>query len=1233
MSTADRKGPIGTRVYWLHTWPRRYGLALTAVAAATLLGYPLGSLLGANLPFILFYPAILLIAWMAGMGPGVFAVFLSALSATYLFLGPKNPSGVGLSRDANGLLLFSIAGVAISGLAEMHRRRAERLREFEGATAGVEEGIIILDRQYRYVVANRIFLAYRGVSREQLIGHSLAETMGERVFESTVKPMLDAAFQGKVVKFEKRYTYPTIGERDFSVSYFPIEGPTGVDRVACILHDITERKQAEHNLKLFRTLIDHSNDAVEVVEPETLRFLDVNEKAGKDLGYSREELLGMTVFDINPHIDESARAQVMERLQESGFVVQQGVHRRKDGSMFPVETSLRCVQLDRTYVVAVSRDITDRKRAADALLEREEKFHQVADNIQEIFWMVDTASKHAIYVNPAFEQITGRTVASLLSAPLSYREIIHADDRPRFLQRLNEAATTGNLDEEFRIVRPDGTIRWVVAHGFPVRNTDGEIYRLAGTVQDITARRLAEEAQRDSEDRYRDLVEHSEDLLCTHDLEGHLLSVNPAPARLLGYEVDEFLKIPMRELIVPEYRVLFDQYLARIKATGADKGLLCVLTRSGEQRIWEYNNTLRTEGVATPIVRGMAHDVTEKRHAEIALQQREEDYRRFVSQSSEGIFRQDLDAPVSIDLPEDELVHHMIHDSYLAECNDAMARMYGFRSGNELLGKRLTEMLVANDPHNVEMTRQYIRSGFKVLDHESHEVDIQGNPKVFRNSMMGIVENGRLVRTWGIQRDVTERVKAEEGRNKAEQSLVQSEERFRVALKDSPITVFSQDRDLRYSWIYNPQLYWQHEAIGKTDAEIIGSKKATHLVELKRRVLKTGAGAREDVVISHEGRKFAFDITIEPLFGADGSVIGITGTSMDIARFREMTDRLQDARDRLAQEKSYLEGQIQAELGFETIIGQSPALREVLKKARVVAPTDSTVLLMGETGTGKELVARSVHALSSRHDRTFIKLNCAAVPSGLLESELFGHEKGAFTGAVSRKVGRIELADRGTLFLDEIGELPLELQPKLLRVLQDREFERLGGIHTLHVDVRIISATNRDLRQDIADRKFREDLFYRLNVFPIDLPPLRERRTDIPVLVQHFVRKHSARMGKHIDAVPDETMTVLQNWNWPGNIRELENMIERMVILSKDRVLALPPAELDAAQEVTADNLTEKQRDHIIRVLRETNGVIAGADGAASRLGIKRTTLQSMLKRHGIELQDFRRGSGTFGPN
>ncbi len=357
-------------------------------------------------------------------------------------------------------------------------------------------------------------------------------------------------------------------------------------------------------------------------------------------------------------------------------------------------------------------------------------------------------------------------------------------------------------------------------------------------------------------------------------------------------------------------------------------------------------------------------------------------------------------------------------------------------------------------------------------------------------------------------------------------------------------------------------------------------------------------------------------------------------------------------KDKLAEEKLYLEEEFRSEMGFERIIGSSPALRHVLQLVETVAPSDSTVLLLGETGTGKELIARAIHERSRRKERTFVKLNCAAIPTGLLESELFGHEKGAFTGAISQKVGRMELADHGTLFLDEVGDIPTEIQPKMLRALQEREFERLGSTHTRKVNLRVVAATNRDLEKMVADREFRNDLYYRLNVFPIRIPPLRERREDIPLLVGYFVQKCAKQMQKRIEAVPVSVMKGLTAWDWPGNIRELENFIERAVILTRGKSLEAPLGELrqsksdepvQASMPGTEDNIArivketiaslkgmsarservKKQHDEIVRALTECKGRVAGADGAAAHIGIIRTTLISRMKRLGINPYDY----------
>jgi PAS domain S-box-containing protein len=545
----------------------------------------------------------------------------------------------------------------------------------------------------------------------------------------------------------------------------------------------------------------------------------------------------------------------------------------------------------------------------------------------------------------------------------------------------------------------------------------------------------------------------------------------------------------------------------------------------------------------------------------------------------------------------------------------------------EITGRRETELLGLDvrsitHPDDVSQTSEYLKqlAEEKASSYETEKryVRPDGSLRWVSILVVPMWSKGESRRVqMGLVRDITKRKQVEE-------ALHQSEERFRVALKNSPIAVFSQDRDLRYTWGYNPQFPWAvSDKMGRSTGEVFDAQEGARVTEMRRRVLETGKGVRDEVQLTVGGKRLYLDTTIEPLLDTQGKIIGLTGASMNVTELREATEALREAKKKLAEEKLYLEREIDTELGFGEIIGQSKALQAVMEQVGKVAASDATVLLLGETGTGKELVARAVHRLSQRAGSSFIKMNCAAIPSGLLESELFGNEKGAFTGAVSKKIGRLELADKGTLFLDEIGEISLPLQPKLLRVLQDHEFERLGGTQTLKVDFRLIAATNRDLADSVRENEFRSDLYYRLNVFPIRVPPLRERREDIRLLVEHFVQKFARRMNKSITSIPRKTMDGLMDWDWPGNVRELENLVERSVILTQGTVLVAPLAELrplTAGDDKIADETLEAaEREHILRALRESRGRIGGLRGAATRLGLKRTTLQSKLKSLGID--------------
>jgi formate hydrogenlyase transcriptional activator len=400
------------------------------------------------------------------------------------------------------------------------------------------------------------------------------------------------------------------------------------------------------------------------------------------------------------------------------------------------------------------------------------------------------------------------------------------------------------------------------------------------------------------------------------------------------------------------------------------------------------------------------------------------------------------------------------------------------------------------------------------------------------------------------------------------------------------------------------------EAAKMLSAEGLKSVCCLPLVNRERTVGVLTVASRIESAFSVEDTNLLFQVANQVAIAVDNALA-----------FREIAE----LKEKLAEEKSYLEDEIRTTFNFDEIIGESTGLKEILAQVQTVAPTDAAVLILGETGTGKELIARAIHRLSRRSERPLIKINCSAIPTGLLESELFGHEKGAFTGAITQKVGRLELANKGTIFLDEVGDIPLELQPKLLRVLQESEFERLGSSRTIHVDVRLVAATNRDLAQMVADSQFRSDLYYRLRVFPILVPPLRERKSDVPLLVHYFTQKYARQMGRKIKKIPQPAMDALCNWHWPGNIREMENFIERAVILSHGPLLNVPVEELKeptkAGSEVEG-TLESTERDYILRMLKETRGLISGPQGAAARLGLKRTTLQGKMRKLGISRRD-----------
>ena len=742
----------------------------------------------------------------------------------------------------------------------------------------------------------------------------------------------------------------------------------------------------------------------------------------------------------------------------------------------------------------------------------------------------------------------------------------------------------------------------------------------------------------------------SPDAILVTDVDGIIRAANPRAVQLFGYAVADLIGKKVDILVPdrfrgrhPSHRENYDAH-PRARQMGAAMNLFGLRKDGTEFPVDIMLRPLNTP--AGPAVLSIARDVTEQRQAQ-------DDARR-----------SDLQLRSLLDGVRDYAIYLLDKDGYITTWNPGAERIK-YYTPDEIIGKHFSRFFMQEDIERgrpAELLRLAALRGR--IEEEGWRVRKDGS-RFWADVVLTAVRDktGELTGFAKVTRDFTDRKRAEE-------AVMLQLSHALLANMDVRKLLGAISASVRDVVPHDCATLALYEASSKSlMVQFLGAdegdlKRSDLQVSLEGSPAAEAFRTREPVLIerfetSHFRPEAVSHLTSLGMHSAcciplihRGEVIGTLAvcsrlenafTQREAEMLVQVADQIAMAvsnamvfrqiaelRDRLRQEKEYLQEEINLENRFEDIIGDSGGLRQVLKEIETVAPTDATVLIQGETGTGKELLARAIHRLSGRSDRTFVKVNCAAIPAGLIESELFGHEKGAFTGAIARKMGRLELAHEGTLFLDEVGELPMDLQPKLLRALQEREIERLGGTRSIPINIRLIAATNRDLAQMVTEKQFRSDLFYRLRVFPVFAPPLRDRAGDIPVLVRHFVSTHSRRMGKSIENIPEETMKALCRWPWPGNIRELENFLERAVILTRGSVLYVPLAELEtkvaeeeAEIESSGATLHAAERDHILRVLRETRGQIGGTDGAAERLGLKRTTLNSKLKKLGIERSDY----------
>ncbi len=881
-------------------------------------------------------------------------------------------------------------------------------------------------------------------------------------------------------------------------------------------------------------------------------------------------------------------------------------------------------------IVQRRRRRAERERARFASLAEAEhrQLEETVSNVPGIVWasLTDpgTDTRKTTFISDYVEKMLGYTAEEWLSSPPGFGyKLMSEEDREKAKRDSEEVMRTGkDAITLFRWRAKDGRLVWVESHQSAVLDEAGKVVvGLRGVSIDVTEKKLAEDARRQSEERNRATLRAIPDLMFLQTRDGVYLDYYTRDPNDLYVPPEMFIGRSVREVMPPELAEMFLERFELVDESSDPQVVEYVLTIGGQERWYEA----RIVGCGENIL-SVVREVTERKQAELALRNAVAAAERNRAQI-ESIFEAVADGIMVSDMAGGVLL-----------ANESMARMNEYESADEMR-RNLTDFaevfeLFHPDGRPVpyeEWPLSRVLRGESVTDWELRVRRTDLGREWFICYSGEPVRDGRGEQVLAIivTRDITERKAAEE-------ALRESEARFREMADTAPVMIWVADVDKHCTYFNKQWLDFTGRSIekelGNGWTERVRPEDYKHCLE----TYVSAFDRREPFTMEyrlrrHDGEYRWVYAVGAPRFTSAGEFHGYIGSCVDITERKESERALREAleelrmnveeverlKNQLEEENVYLQEEIRLEHNFSEIVGHSDAIKYVLHKIEQVAPTGSTVLITGETGTGKELVARAIHGESALRDRPLVKVNCAALAASLIESELFGHEKGAFTGAVGRKIGRFELADGATLFLDEIGELPPELQVKLLRVIQEGEFERLGSTRTIKVDVRLIAATNRNLWEEVQQGRFREDLFYRLNVFPVTVPPLRRRVEDIPVLVEHYVNSFSKKMGKRITSIAPATLSALRNYSWPGNVRELANVIERAVINSNGPVLHIPISEVLHAEKPATSNKTleEVERDYITSVLDSTSWRIEGRHGAARILGLHPSTLRTRMAK------------------